>query len=159
MSFRLSAAGGRHSELRDLQVGRVRLAADLAGDFDLAAAEQPFRLGGGARWVGVAGEEVAVGRVHRVEIVEVAQVYVDPDDEFGLEIEFFKDAPDGCEHRAGFGGDVAEYRQALGKIGSDQSGQESIMIIHDHLAEWRRRGRDSVRLDPDQRGAPVCLSQ
>ena len=56
------------------------LASDLAANFDLATTKQVFRLGRGTRGVGISIEEFPVGGVHRVEIIQVGQVYVYLDD-------------------------------------------------------------------------------
>ena len=66
---------------------------------------------------------------------------------------------DGFEHRAGFGGNVAEHREAPGEVGCDQPGQESVAVVHEDLAERSRGSGYRVRLDAGQGGVPGFVSQ
>lgn len=123
------------------------LAQHLAGNFDLASAEKLPGFGGGARRTGVGREKLAVGAIHGVEIAEVGEVDFDPDHVFAGEIQFLEYVSDGGEHRAGFGGDIAEHGKAGGKVSSDQSGEEGVVLIQYHLAEGRPRCGNGTRLD------------
>jgi hypothetical protein len=66
---------------------------------------------------------------------------------FPGEFEFVEDLADGREHGPRFGRDIAEHFETGGKVGRDQPGQKSILVIQYDLAEGRPRLRDGLRLD------------
>ena len=110
-------------------------ASDLAGDFYFTIAKQALRFGRGAHRVGTICEEFAVGRVHRVKIVEIGQVDLDLDHIFSAQFKFFEDIADRLQYRAGFFRDVPQYRDTGGEVRRDQPGQKGVLVIQYNLAE------------------------
>ena len=110
-------------------------ASDLAGDFYFAIAKQALRFRRGAGRVGAIREEFAVGRVHRVKIVEIGEMDLDLDHIFSAQFQFFEDIAYRIQYSTGFFRNVPAYRDSGGEVRRDQPGQEGVLVIQHNLAE------------------------
>ena len=124
-----------------------RLASNLAGNLDFAAAEQMCRFGGGTRGKNILVKKFTIGVIHGIEIVQVGEMHLDLDHVVSTELQFIENIADSAEHGAGFSGDIAERVQPGRQIGRDQAGKEGVMIVQHHLAEWCPGCRNGSRLD------------
>lgn len=84
-------------------------------------------------------EELPVGSVHRVEVVEIREVNVDPNDTIHAQPELGEYSSDRAQHSTRFRLHVAEYRDPIWKIGGNQTRKKGVVIIDDHLTERRLR--------------------
>ena len=91
----------------------------------------------GTRRKGISIEEPTVGGIHGIEIAEVGKVNFNLDHIVTTELQFIENFTDDAKHRRGFSGDITEHFDTCWKIGSNQSGQKRILVVHHHLAEGR----------------------
>jgi len=111
------------------------LAEYLAANLDLAAAEQARRFGGGARGKRLTRKKFAIGGIHRIKVSEVGEVDLDLYHVFAGELQFVEYVADGGEHRARFGGYIAEHGDSCGEISRDQAGQKGVVLVQHYLAK------------------------
>ena len=124
-----------------------RLASNLAGNLDFAAAEQMCRFGGGTRGKNIRVKKFTIDVIHGIEIVQIGEMHLDLDHVVTTQLQFIENIANDAEHGASFRADIAEHVKSGGKICRDQAGKEGVMIVQHHLAEWCPGCRNGSRLD------------